>query len=347
MLRHKLLFILAILVLLMLGTALASVLLMQNVLRDMQHISDIAMLDTTATNKLRTTITVIEADLLAWQRSSDTNPGRLESSLKSLSNQIHQLQSFYHIQNLGSDPFQRLNQTLVTLKQHIASIKTATQETKITHINSAISEVRLMKQEILEHANFALDSMKREQHAVTKRFRWMVLGLTATFILLINVSIIFLLRAASFVLKPVDRLVEASRYLAREDYTHRVEISRQDEFDELANAFNNLAQQLQMNEQRKIETLHQVARTLSHELNNAISIIELQLSMVAKSSSLNQAGGKQLELIHETLQHMNKTVFSLTQVRRVVLTDYIKGVKMLDLKRSTEADTSTSTATTP
>jgi methyl-accepting chemotaxis protein len=158
---------------------------------------------------------------------------------------------------------------------------------------------------------------------------WLGIG----FVLVINVSVIFLSGIAGMILKPIDRLVEASRRLAQEEFSHRVELKGRDEFTELGRAYNGLAEQLQANESRKIETLQQVARTLNHELNNAIAIIQFQLALAARGSNGALEAGR-LREIQQALSRMSATVAALTRVRRIVLTDYLSGVKMLDLEAS-------------
>ena len=44
--------------------------------------------------------------------------------------------------------------------------------------------------------------------------------------------------------------------------------------------------------------------------------------------------------IHEALHRMTETVAAVQHVRRIVLTDYVAGVKMLDLRKSVELETS-------
>jgi signal transduction histidine kinase len=177
-----------------------------------------------------------------------------------------------------------------------------------------------------DHAN--------EAALVIQRFRWVVLGLSIVFLLLINVSLLSLLRMASMVLRPVDKLIAATRELAREHFDHRVEVDQEDEFGELAHAYNHLAEQLADNERRKLETLGQVALTLNHELNNAATIIELQLQLLSRQNDGNPRLEKGAREIRESLRRMTQTLESLKHVRRIVLTDYVSGVKMLDLERS-------------
>jgi len=129
--------------------------------------------------------------------------------------------------------------------------------------------------------------------------------------------------------------------LEREKFDHRIQLDRADEFGELARSYNTLAERLQNNERRKIEALQQMSCTLNHELNNALAIIDLQLRVVEKSTSEDSSSARALREIHETLARMGCTVSRLKQVRRIVLTEYVSGVQMLDLERSVEEDSPT------
>jgi len=165
-------------------------------------------------------------------------------------------------------------------------------------------------------------------------FRVLVIALTLAALVMVNISVVVLLKAAQMVLKPVGALVESSRELAAEHFDHRVVIDQGDEFAELAHAYNRLAEQLQANEERKTETLRQLAVTLNHDLNNAMSIIEMQLGLMDRQAGGNPALGAHLQQIRASLSRMTGTVASLKHIRRIVLTDYTPGQKMVDLERS-------------
>ena len=177
-----------------------------------------------------------------------------------------------------------------------------------------------------------------EQRSVGSYFRAMVFVLTLSALVMVNVAIFVLLRTANLVLKPVSELLDGSRELAAEHFAHRVRVNQDDEFGELAHAYNHLAEQLQANEERKTETLRQLAVTLNHGLNNAMSIIELQLGLLDRESGRNPTLGKHLREIRGCLTRMTGIVASLKQIRRVVLTDYAPGLKMVDLERSVGAE---------
>lgn len=201
----------------------------------------------------------------------------------------------------------------------------------------AIATAAALRGDLLEITRHGQQHIRGAQEGLTVRFRWLVSGMAIGFLLVINCSILLLLRTAAMVLRPVDTLVKASRELAAERFDHQVAAGQNDEFDELAGAYNRLAGQLGQNEQRKVETLHQVARTLNHELDSAMAIIDLQVTRLERETiGVDAHFEGHLRQIHDSLGRMGRVVRTLTQVRRVVLTDYGGGEKMLDLDRSAE-----------
>ena len=174
-----------------------------------------------------------------------------------------------------------------------------------------------------------------EQRALAASFRWILVGLGLVFVVVINFSVIMLIRMSSMILRPVDVLVKATRELEKEHFDHRVTLAENDEFDDLAHAYNRLAEHLQSSEQKRMEVLGQVALTLNHELNNAMATIELQLGMLGRRASSDTQAERRLHTIHDNLARMKDTVQSLKSVRRIVLTEYGQGMKMLDLAQST------------
>jgi len=136
------------------------------------------------------------------------------------------------------------------------------------------------------------------------------------------------------VLHPVDRLLSASRALTRGEFDHRVRIEAKGEFRELADAFNGMAGQLQETEKRRMEILGQIALTLNHELNNAMAVIELKIEPLLRQPGASPVVHQSCGQIRANLARMARTVESLKHVRRIVLTDYAQGLKMLDLEQS-------------
>jgi nitrate/nitrite-specific signal transduction histidine kinase len=337
MLRRKLVIFLGIIVVLFLATAVLAMIMLQSVLTDMNHVCHEAMGGVHSASSLGATITQIEAELDLLEADEDGHLDDLIVAVQALESDVEALSAFYITRDEAAEPFAKLRAALPIFVQHVGNMAT-TQDPALTrfHTEQALQTSAEMRHAVATLIQVCQANAQTKQTAVTAKFRSTVLGLAVAFLVLINVSIIVLLRAASMVLRPVDQLVDASRRLAREEFAHRVAIDQKDEFAELAHAYNHLAEQLGQNEQRKLETLQQLARTLNHELNNALAIIEMKLSLLARQASDPEETKKSLEEIRAALQRMGATVSALTRIRRIVLTDYLDGVQMVDLARSTE-----------
>lgn len=173
-----------------------------------------------------------------------------------------------------------------------------------------------------------------EQAGFARYFRALVLGLTIAALVMVNVAVFVLLRTAQVVLRPVSQLVEGTRELAAERFDHRVEVEQGDEFGELATAYNRMAEQLEASEERKAEALRQLAVTLNHDLNNLLATIEMQLNLLDRQSGRDANLAKYFRDIQSMLSRMSVRIASLKHIRRVVLTDYLDGQKMVDLEQS-------------
>lgn len=205
-------------------------------------------------------------------------------------------------------------------------------------VQATLARVASLRVRLADLTDAVREHVKAEQAGVLQSFRRTVVVLTAFFLLLINAAVGLLLWTAGMVVRPVERLVAATRALGEGHFEHRVELPRPaggaDEFGELAEAVNRLAGRLEAGERRQMETLGQVALAMNHELNNTISIIELQLSLLARRTAASPELEKCLTQIHGSLGRMTSAVAGLKNVRRIVLTDYLPGMKMLDLARS-------------
>jgi methyl-accepting chemotaxis protein len=177
-----------------------------------------------------------------------------------------------------------------------------------------------------------------ERTKVRARLRHVVVGITVAALLMLNAAVLLLLHTARLVLRPVDELIEASKQLGQERFDYRVQVKQHDEFDQLAEAYNRLAGQLALNEERKMVTLRQAAVALNHDLNNVLGIITLQLTKMGRQTEDNPALRQQLQLVQANLSRMAETLQSLHRLRRIVLTEYMPGQQMLDLPKSLEPD---------
>ena len=336
LLRRKLVWIFATLVTLLLATAIGAIWMLQGVLRDLHHLDTQAWVVIEQANKLGTTISMIEIELYELELGKQRHLDALIELVESLQGEVDGVASSY-VTNVPENQavLQRIRKDTPVFASHVAALGTAQDvQWASYHRREARTAAVALRRDILTLSRSIGAHGEAEQAGITNRFRWLVLGLTVVFLIVINVSIVALLRMTGMILKPVEKLVEATRELGKEKFEYRVDLDQKDEFDELAQAYNHLAAQLQANEQRKLEMLGQVALTLNHELNNAAEIIEFQLQLAGKQAGSSASLEKCARQIRESLNRMTRTVELLKQVRRIVLTDYVSGVKMLDLERS-------------
>jgi two-component system sensor histidine kinase BaeS len=77
-------------------------------------------------------------------------------------------------------------------------------------------------------------------------------------------------------LRPVNELTDAARALAGGDLSRRVEIRTNDEVGELSMAFNQMAEHLELSEERRRETTADIA----HELRNPLAVMKARLEAI-------------------------------------------------------------------
>lgn len=342
MLRHKLMLILGSLVLGLVVLGVVAVWMLEGVLTDLSHINSEATVAGYEATDLSTQITMVELELHRIESAKERHLDALIEAVDAMDGLTSRLGKHYVVHEPQCEKlYSHLVERLPVFARTIGQLATVEdQELARQQTLRSLQMAAELRPHIMEIARLAHQHAREEQVRVTQRFRNMALGIAAGFLIVINASIVALLRVSMTILRPVDALVEASRQLALGHFEHRVELEQRDEFDELAGAFNHLAQQLQANEQRRLETLNQAGLMLNHELNNAMTTIGLQLRLLSRQTAGNVAGEKCLRQIQESLDRMAKTVEALKHLRRVVLTDYVSGVKMLDLQRSVAEEAS-------
>ena len=340
MLRRKMLFILGSVVILLVATIGFALWLLQDVLEGQDHINSQAMVALGRVNEADASIASVRLELYRLQLSPNGHLDDLIIVFETLRQQMADLGEHYLVQKPVSKLMHdAVRQQMPLFERHVGALATTRDPDMVKgHHRAALDSSVKMQEASIRLGKFVRQHVREEQTELTGRFRRTVVGLTVVFLVVINLSVLVLLRMASMVVQPVETLVAASRELGLGRFNHRVHVNQGDEFDELAQAFNELARQLELQEEHRIEVLGHVAATLNHELNNASAIIQLQLQLLGRRSSDDPNLKRCLKQIHESLKRMHEIVEALKHVRRIVLTDYVAGVKMLDLQRSIQTD---------
>ena len=338
MLRRKFLIVFGSLVILLVVMGICAIWMLQGVLGSLDHINDEATRIVDDAGALHLALSAIEIDLYLLQLGQDRHLDKLIADVTGANDLITSLGGHYILREWKSLPAELYRGLVVKFpefEKQVGLLATVQDADLAREYNVRTATTAMELGELVRRIDtIARNHAREEQLALTSRLRWLILGMALGYLFVVNVSIVVLWRASSMVLKPVDQLVETSRQLTRERFDHRDKLIGNDEFAELANGYNVLAERLRADEQQRMEMLGQVALTLNHELNNAIATIEMQLQLLTRGSAGDGKFELGLRRIRSGLRRMTQTVESLKHIRRIVLTDYIAGVKMLDLQRS-------------
>ncbi len=327
MLHRKLLARLGLLVLGFIAGAVVSITLLQNALANLETLNAKTSVMIDGSQRMSAAIGAIEARAASADPGSSLDARALEAEAGVIRRELDALAVFPSMRGAGGEgatAFDAVHAKFTELFRPDAVV--------------GIADVLELQRRAHGLARVARAEIAREQATQSRSLRTLIVGLTIAALVMVNITIFVLLRTSSMILKPVAALVEGSRRLAREDFGYRVRLDQRDEFAELATEYNRLADQLSLNESRKIEALHHLAVTLNHEMNNVINIIDLQLNLLDRRSGGNAALSGYLLEIHNNLGRIARTIASLRNVRRIVLTDYGSGEKMLDLPQSVATD---------
>jgi nitrogen fixation/metabolism regulation signal transduction histidine kinase len=110
-----------------------------------------------------------------------------------------------------------------------------------------------------------------------------------TFLLIYGIGVLLALLVSYFISRrmtqPIKKLISATKEIASGNLDYRIDMDQQDEFRTLANAFNQMVEELKQNQRRIIElekmaTWQQMARRLAHEIKNPLTPIQLMAQQI-------------------------------------------------------------------
>lgn len=152
--------------------------------------------------------------------------------------------------------------------------------------------------------NYALFARPAPKHLVNQFNSWMILVLS---VMLITGVILFLF-AARLIAKPIAKLSEATRRVAKGDYQVRVNVKRKDEIGELSRNFNRMIGELS-----KIEAMRQeFVSNVSHEIQTPLTSIRGFAGALRDSASPEQV--RHLTIIEQESERLSKLSSNLLKL---------------------------------
>jgi signal transduction histidine kinase len=159
---------------------------------------------------------------------------------------------------------------------------------------TAAAERLLMKEQQIQHslAKLSTELTQRAHQSGVRleeeqnRASWLLLALVVL-ALAVGVAVMIV---ATLTLRPLRRLAESAKQLARGDYKSRATASSHDEVGTLAREFNAMAQALEEREQQLIRSerlaaVGKIAAQITHEVRNPLSSIGLNAELLDEEMS--------------------------------------------------------------
>ena len=112
-------------------------------------------------------------------------------------------------------------------------------------IQNDLQQILGLNMQAMQHKN--VSALSTAQRATT----W----LTVVSVLVFLVAFTFSINFPAIITNPISQLKEAVKEIANQNYRHRIYINNKDEFGDLANAFNSLAQKLDEYESSNLNKL--------------------------------------------------------------------------------------------
>jgi signal transduction histidine kinase len=141
--------------------------------------------------------------------------------------------------------------------------------------------------------------------------RWFELG--AVFALVTALALFAALWLSHSIIQPLYKLRESAVQLSKGEFSHRVADIGKDEIGEVAQAFNEMAQQVES----MLEEQRAFASNTSHELRTPLTTIRLRTEALRYDNSLDDTTAKQyIEEIDEEVSRLGNLVQDLTLLSR-------------------------------
>ncbi|MFD1064684.1 sensor histidine kinase [Oceanobacillus locisalsi] len=122
------------------------------------------------------------------------------------------------------------------------------------------------------------------------------------FVLTIVLSILFVLFSTNYLVKPISRLSQATKQLAKGDFqANMLNTKRKDELGELSTSFTQMAQQIVENDQMRKEFISNI----SHDIQSPLSNIKGYTNLLGDKETLEEDKQQYKTIINEEISRLS------------------------------------------
>jgi PAS domain S-box-containing protein len=166
-----------------------------------------------------------------------------------------------------------------------------------------------------------MNAIKNKNQITEKRAEDTLTYITILATVIFIISITFLFNFPSIVTGPISELSEAIQQISRKNYSHRIHIKNKDEFGQMADAFNSMAERLEDFENSNLNKLMFEKRRAEAVINSlkdaSIGIDRNNIILFANNQALQLLGLQAVDIVGRSTDEVSKK----NDLFRFLLTD--------------------------
>jgi len=210
-----------------------------------------------------------------------------------------------------------------SIKDKYFKYKSLVAEQKIDTINDKINYysvnilplVNELKAKIFSVSNLNMHSIVQKNENLSEKVGHIYKNLSILLALCFAITFTFMINFPSYIAGPIKKITENIKEITNDNFKSRIEISSSDEFKELAEAINFMAEKLEMNYRSIVEKPKvKVDKTIDEtqivlNIETLLSSVKTLIGSMSKIND-NETLQKQSEIIKEIEQELTKIVKS-------------------------------------
>ncbi len=151
---------------------------------------------------------------------------------------------------------------------------------------------------------------------------------------------------------PLKELVEGTVRISKGDFSHKIDITSQDEIGNLAQSFNDMSRKLLLTRKKmqvankkliqaeKLASIGRLSAGVAHEIRNPLTSVKLNIQKLIQSDRLNETEKEHLNLSQEGINQMERSIKELLDFTRISVLnlDWFSIEQILEASIKTLAD---------
>jgi signal transduction histidine kinase len=127
----------------------------------------------------------------------------------------------------------------------------------------------------------------------------------------------------------LKKLVDGTVRISKGDFSHKIDLSSNDEIGDLASSFNEMSEQLFLTKKRmeeagkklvhaeKLASIGRLSASIAHEIRNPLTSVKLNVQKISESECWGDLERGHLEITQEGIEHIENFIKELLNFTRV------------------------------